>query len=1117
MARLGVLLLLIPSLSAQQTFSPCDVNQDGVVNVVDVQLMIDEVLGISACTATGIDGACDITALQRVIDAALGQPCITSSGEVTAGLVGYWKMDESSGTVVHDSSGFSFDGTIEAGAGNYAWNPHGGHINGAIQFYATKASDGGSITVPSNSLITFNDSFSITLWVKMAGSSFQYLVWKTVNILPLKATAFQGYGLGTNGNSLVAYLDGNSYTSPNQSIPNSQWAHIAMVKSGTQLTFYINGAVDSTFTVPAGISSTTNPLLMGGPFLDDVRLYNRALSASEVQAITQSNGAYVGAAQTAPPNITSFTATPSPISAGQSSTLSWTVTGSTSVTINDGTGPQDSAADGALSVAPTATSTYILTATNAAGSVTALSTVVVNQPAAPSSPNIVITSPSPNAVISGPVNLAVSVTGLPTIATAEYHYVNRPLYAVPDPVGPLPAPYAYTWNTNYQWDSYGQFTAKALDSSGNVLATSVPVPVQIANGTYTIQQTYPVPSQSASGLVTWTEALNTEPPGMLINCFVDGVQVAQAGLSFLYDTTQLPNGFHDFHCVEKSSGAGAPLAMSSEQIYVDNGQTPMQLRTNFNTLYLTPGQTQTLNARMVYTNGFESPVTASYSADNSSVVSVDPVSGTVSALAGGIANISVTANGKNDTVQVIVNSSGGLPHFTNSGQMVTSYTPGSSLFLKSIFQGPGWADFKDDASLPAMVTSAAVNTLETGVEIDNPADDPGWNPNNFSNQAGTYSAWVSSFNAITALEMNYVVPNGWNILLTGDELDRSVNEMVDSIFDPYSTPKIQYALSYWQSFGHVIGIEMIDEADGAWGCDPLDTTSGYWTKCSPLFTSSPFAALLSIIDAVPHPNLAWPTIGIGAPACFANWQGNPDFADYDDVYWDNGLAFYFDGESIYESGINTYNQKLSNVLPVMQRNKPFFTEVNFAGPAYDKEVTGSTFVPGVDKWDRAGATPQSVAAQVFMAIARGSAGVRLFSWAPDYSLNTVTAAGSQYVFNGSSPYYAVSRWNAMSAAFNLEQTLEPYVLSPMVQAIDLGPYVETGAKSGPAGNMLIAINDLDNVQTIQANLTPYVTGSSVVRYRLWGSQESSQSLGVVSSDQVTLNPGEVVVYIFASN
>jgi hypothetical protein len=55
----------------------CDLNDDGVVNVIDVQIEIDATLGLRACGAGDLngDGVCNVTDVQRVIQAALGQPC----------------------------------------------------------------------------------------------------------------------------------------------------------------------------------------------------------------------------------------------------------------------------------------------------------------------------------------------------------------------------------------------------------------------------------------------------------------------------------------------------------------------------------------------------------------------------------------------------------------------------------------------------------------------------------------------------------------------------------------------------------------------------------------------------------------------------------------------------------------------------------------------------------------------------------------------------------------------------------------------------------------------------------------------------------------------------------
>jgi len=60
--------------AAVSTPSPCDVNGDGVVNVVDVQLEVNMALGISPCTNP--DGQCTVVQVQRVVNAALGGQCV---------------------------------------------------------------------------------------------------------------------------------------------------------------------------------------------------------------------------------------------------------------------------------------------------------------------------------------------------------------------------------------------------------------------------------------------------------------------------------------------------------------------------------------------------------------------------------------------------------------------------------------------------------------------------------------------------------------------------------------------------------------------------------------------------------------------------------------------------------------------------------------------------------------------------------------------------------------------------------------------------------------------------------------------------------------------------------
>jgi len=76
---------------------PCDVNNDGTVNIQDIQTAINMDLGLLSCTINlSGAGVCDVVAVQRVINNDLGQPCVTGPG-VTAHTVNLsWTASASS-------------------------------------------------------------------------------------------------------------------------------------------------------------------------------------------------------------------------------------------------------------------------------------------------------------------------------------------------------------------------------------------------------------------------------------------------------------------------------------------------------------------------------------------------------------------------------------------------------------------------------------------------------------------------------------------------------------------------------------------------------------------------------------------------------------------------------------------------------------------------------------------------------------------------------------------------------------------------------------------------------------------------------------------------------------
>ena len=58
-------------------YSACDLNRDWATNVVDVQLQVNQALGVTACTSDlNRDGVCNVIDVQRVVNVGLGGQCL---------------------------------------------------------------------------------------------------------------------------------------------------------------------------------------------------------------------------------------------------------------------------------------------------------------------------------------------------------------------------------------------------------------------------------------------------------------------------------------------------------------------------------------------------------------------------------------------------------------------------------------------------------------------------------------------------------------------------------------------------------------------------------------------------------------------------------------------------------------------------------------------------------------------------------------------------------------------------------------------------------------------------------------------------------------------------------
>ena len=158
--------------------------------------------------------------------------------------------------------------------------------------------------------------------------------------------------------------------------------------------------------------------------------------------------------QSAMPIINSFSANPANINAGESATLSWQVTGATSVNISPEIG--NVALSGSTAVSPGSGTSYMLTATNGSGSVTAVAQVSVEAASTPpASPGTAL--PEIDSFAANPVSILVGGTSTLSWSVSNAISVN---------ISPSIGNVAPTGNKSISPASTTTYTLTATNSAG---------------------------------------------------------------------------------------------------------------------------------------------------------------------------------------------------------------------------------------------------------------------------------------------------------------------------------------------------------------------------------------------------------------------------------------------------------------------------------------------------------------------------------------------------------------------------------------------------------------------------------------------------------------------------
>ncbi|MDD2767061.1 MAG: LamG domain-containing protein [Candidatus Moranbacteria bacterium] len=212
------------------------------------------------------------------------------TGRLDSGLAGYWKMDDNTGTSATDSSTNGNTGTLTNGP---TWTT--GQIGGGLNFAAASNQ---YINAGNNTSLKFtNGPYTLSAWVKL--NSIPTNGTNTVVITKLgTSNDYYYFGISHN-NSVIAPFwrpgSGASMHLGTGAMVTDQWYHIVVTFNKPDYVMYINGAmnISGTDTVPGGFVNGDGNFYIGsnagiGFFdgsIDEVRVYNRTLSADEVSEL----------------------------------------------------------------------------------------------------------------------------------------------------------------------------------------------------------------------------------------------------------------------------------------------------------------------------------------------------------------------------------------------------------------------------------------------------------------------------------------------------------------------------------------------------------------------------------------------------------------------------------------------------------------------------------------------------------------------------------------------------------------------------------------------------------------------------------------------------------------
>jgi chitodextrinase len=221
-----------------------------------------------------------VTILLALVTVVVAGSSAARGDAAASGLVAAYSFDAGTGSTAADASGNGNDGAISGASWNGA-----GKSGGALSF------DGGDwVTVGDAPTLDLSDGMTLEAWVKPTGSG---TAWRTALVKNrASGVAYALYAQQGSSRPATTVRVGTSKTTLGAAaLPLDTWSHLAATYDGAALNVFVNGVPSGSTAVSGAIRSSSAPLVIGGGsgqrfvgLIDEVRVYSRALTATELQA-----------------------------------------------------------------------------------------------------------------------------------------------------------------------------------------------------------------------------------------------------------------------------------------------------------------------------------------------------------------------------------------------------------------------------------------------------------------------------------------------------------------------------------------------------------------------------------------------------------------------------------------------------------------------------------------------------------------------------------------------------------------------------------------------------------------------------------------------------------------